>query len=72
MVIGNLLLRDGPLNNLFKSVILTTNEIKLCSDHLASFVEELRQALQICRGALWLSIDFRRNAALWTTFGLSG
>jgi hypothetical protein len=55
--------RDGPLNNLFKSVILTTNQIKLCSDHLAPFVEELRQALQICRGALWLSIGFRRKAA---------
>jgi hypothetical protein len=44
-------LRDGPLNNLFRSVILTTNEIKLCSDLLASFIDELRQALQICRGA---------------------
>lgn len=44
-------LRDGPLNNLFKSVILTTNEIKLCSDLLASFGYEIRQALQICRGA---------------------
>jgi len=43
--------RDGPLNNRFKSVILTTNEIKLCSDLLASFSDELRQALQICRGA---------------------
>jgi hypothetical protein len=44
-------LRDGPLNNLFRSFILTTNEIKLCSDLLASFIDELRQALQICRGA---------------------